>query len=34
VDKIAEGTHERFIIDAARFNAKVAEKTRAAGLAG
>ena len=26
VDKISEGTHERFIIDAAKFNAKVAEK--------
>ena len=34
VDKIAEGTHERFVIDAARFNAKVAEKARAAGHAG
>jgi fluoroacetyl-CoA thioesterase len=33
VDKIAEGTHERFVIDAETFNAKVAEKTqRAAGL--
>ena len=28
VDKITEGRHERYIIDAARFNAKVAEKTR------
>lgn len=26
VDKISEGTHERFVIDAAKFNAKVAEK--------
>ena len=26
VDKISEGTHERFIIDAAKFNEKVAEK--------
>ena len=26
VDKISEGTHERFIIDAEKFNAKVAEK--------
>ena len=34
VDKIAEGTHERFVIDAARFNAKVAEKARAAGHTG
>lgn len=32
VDKIAEGTHERFVIDAARFSAKVAEKSRAAGV--
>jgi len=26
IDKISEGTHERFIIDAAKFNAKVAAK--------
>lgn len=26
VDKISEGTHERFIIDAEKFNAKVAAK--------
>ena len=26
IDKISEGTHERFIIDAAKFNAKVVEK--------
>ena len=26
VDRISEGTHERFIIDAAKFNAKVAAK--------
>ncbi len=26
IDKISEGTHERFIIDAAKFNRKVAEK--------
>jgi fluoroacetyl-CoA thioesterase len=26
IDKISEGTHERFIIDAAKFNAKVADK--------
>lgn len=32
MDKIAEGAHERFVIDAAKFNAKVAEKSRAAGL--
>lgn len=31
VDKISEGTHERIVIDAARFNAKVAEKARVAG---
>jgi fluoroacetyl-CoA thioesterase len=31
VDKIAEGTHQRFVIDAEKFNAKVAEKARAAG---
>ena len=30
VDRISEGTHERFVIDAAKFNAKVAEKARAA----
>ena len=30
VDKITEGTHERFVIDAAKFNAKVAEKARSA----
>ena len=32
VDKIAEGAHERFVIDAGKFNAKVADKKRAAGL--
>lgn len=30
VDKVTEGTHERVVIDAARFNAKVAEKARQA----
>ena len=30
VDRIAEGTHERFVIDAGKFNAKVAEKAMAA----
>ena len=30
VDKITEGTHERFVIDAGKFNTKVAEKARAA----
>ncbi len=32
VEKIAEGTHERFVIDAARFNTKMAEKSRRAGV--
>lgn len=32
VDKISEGTHERFIIDAAKFNSKASEKaSRALG---
>jgi fluoroacetyl-CoA thioesterase len=32
IDKISEGTHERFVIDAAKFNRKLAEKVaRAAG---
>jgi fluoroacetyl-CoA thioesterase len=26
IDKISEGSHERFVIDAARFNSKVASK--------
>jgi len=30
VDRIAEGTHERFVIDAGKLNAKVSEKARAA----
>ena len=30
VERISEGTHERFIIDSARFTAKVAEKARGA----
>jgi len=30
VDRITEGRHERHVIDAARFNAKVAEKARQA----
>ena len=34
MDKITEGTHERFVIDAAKFNARVADKERAAGTAG
>jgi len=28
VDRIARGRHERFVVDRARFSAKVAEKTR------
>jgi fluoroacetyl-CoA thioesterase len=32
IDKISEGTHERVVIDAARFNARLAEKSRAAGV--
>ncbi|HEY6824474.1 MAG TPA: thioesterase family protein [Steroidobacteraceae bacterium] len=28
VDKITEGVHERFVIDAAKFRSKVAEKAR------
>lgn len=34
VDKITEGTHERFVIDAAKFNGKVAEKAAGAGGRG
>jgi fluoroacetyl-CoA thioesterase len=34
VDKITEGTHERFVIDAGKFNARVAEKSRSTGSAG
>jgi fluoroacetyl-CoA thioesterase len=30
-DLISEGTHERFIIDVARFNEKLSVKRRAAG---
>jgi fluoroacetyl-CoA thioesterase len=26
IDTIAEGTHERFVIDAARFNSRASEK--------
>ena len=28
IDTISEGTHERHVIDAARFNAKIADKAR------
>ena len=31
VDRITEGTHERVVIEAARFSAKVGEKARHAG---
>ncbi|HRD66816.1 MAG TPA: thioesterase family protein [Candidatus Competibacter sp.] len=31
VDLICQGTHERFVIDAAKFNAKVAEKASGRG---
>jgi fluoroacetyl-CoA thioesterase len=34
VDKIAEGTHERVVIDRERFNAKVAEKSQRASRSG
>ena len=33
VDPITEGTHQRHVIDAERFNQKVAEKAAAAGVA-
>lgn len=29
IDKISEGTHERFVIDAAKFNEKIAKKAGA-----
>lgn len=32
IDRISEGTHERVVIDAQRFNAKLAEKSRAAAV--
>jgi len=31
-EKISEGTHERVVIDAAKFNSRVAEKAKQAGL--
>ncbi len=34
IDKISEGRHERFIIDAERFRAKLAQKARNSGHAG
>lgn len=33
VDRISEGRHERFVIDAERFSAKVREKARSAAAA-
>jgi fluoroacetyl-CoA thioesterase len=33
IDRISEGTHERFVIDAAKFNSKLAEKIARAGNA-
>lgn len=33
IDTISEGTHERFVIDAARFNRKLAEKVARAASA-
>ena len=33
IDKIAEGTHEGFVIDAAKFNSKLAEKVARAASA-
>lgn len=33
IDKISEGSHERFVIDAAKFNSKVASKASRALLA-
>ncbi len=33
IDKISEGTHERFVIDAAKFNSKLAEKAGRAATA-
>ena len=33
IDTISEGTHERFVIDAARFNRKLAEKAARAASA-
>jgi fluoroacetyl-CoA thioesterase len=33
IDKISEGTHERFVIDAAKFNSKLAEKAARAARA-
>jgi fluoroacetyl-CoA thioesterase len=32
IDKVAEGTHERMVIDPVRFNARVADKKARAGV--
>jgi fluoroacetyl-CoA thioesterase len=34
IDKISEGTHERFVIDAAKFNSKLAAKAERAAAMG
>jgi fluoroacetyl-CoA thioesterase len=34
IDKISEGTHERFVIDAAKFNSKLAAKAERAAAIG
>jgi len=34
VDRISEGTHERFIIDAAKFNEKVTRKSKIESITG
>jgi fluoroacetyl-CoA thioesterase len=34
IDKISEGTHERFVIDAAKFNGKLAAKAERAAAIG
>ena len=34
IDKISEGTHERFVIDAAKFNSKLAAKAERAASIG
>jgi fluoroacetyl-CoA thioesterase len=34
IDKISEGTHERFVIDAAKFNGKLAAKAERAAAMG
>jgi fluoroacetyl-CoA thioesterase len=34
IDKISEGTHERFVIDAAKFNSKLAAKAERASAMG